>query len=149
MKNFNIAFIVFALTLLSCSTEETEKNNNLLIGTWNVNQVTENGEENTISDCEFLDSREFNNNNSFNFQYFGPGGEECILEGDEQGTWSVENNVLVLKWDVFDEDDPEFSRWPILELTESTLRLKIEYPDEDFPEGWHQVVTYKKSLVND
>lgn len=146
MKNFNLVSLVLALIFLSCSTEEKRSNNNLLIGTWNVNQLTENGEEKTISECDFFDTRQFQINKRFDFQYFGPGVEECILEGDEQGTWSVENNVLILKWDGFDEDDPEFSRWPILELTENTLRLKIEYPDDvDFPEGWHQIATYKKS----
>jgi len=132
--------------IISCSTDNSENNESeqsLIIGTWNVEKVIEDGNQENLSDCEKTDTREFKSSNRFNFEYYGSSGENCINEGNEQGEWSIENNVLVLKWDVYDEDDPQFSRWPIIELSENKLVLKIEYTDEEeFPDGWYQEATF-------
>ncbi|APU09690.1 hypothetical protein A5M85_05145 [Cellulophaga lytica] len=93
MKYFKITLLLLlTISITNCSSDDDNPTESIdpIIGEWKLIQITENGEQITISDCESLNVIEFLNNGSIKDTYFEPNqnnANDCIEFVDNSGEW--------------------------------------------------------------
>jgi hypothetical protein len=95
----------------------------LLIGNWEGKVCTVNGKNPDIPDSEII---KFSSDYRTEFTYIGFGNNfEDIIQS---GSWSLNENILTIKWDENPEEEPILIK--IIELTENSLKWEIEIENE-------------------
>jgi len=119
MKKIKLIISIFLVVLISACNKADENFAELIVGAWSSEKVTING----------IDGSDINN-------WSGPSIALGIKENNRfyrnfrEGTWTLNESKLTLSPN---EDDP-FNDWnyEILELTESSLKLKIELTESKY-----------------
>lgn len=118
------SFVLVTL-FFSCDTsmDDVISTEDLLIGKWQLESYTKNGETpNTISSCELLKTLTFSNNELLMDTYVeSTGGISCILEDSQSSNYYLkENTIKTIYLDLI-----------IDEITVSELYLKILITEND------------------
>ena len=139
MKKLILILLVGSLLSISCGNDDGDNNmpkQNSIVGTWKVTSLTENGTEilqeilTQWSICYWTDVYE---ETTFSSIFFS--GTNCtteILENQATYTINETNASITIDGDVYE----------ILELTNTTLKLRESYEDEG--ENIVDVYTYEK-----
>jgi len=111
MKKLFLLFTVISLVLTSCSSEDSSSQDPL-IGTWTWYQSFDNGVEETLDDCDKMDTIVINSNGTLNESYFYNNNGTCESDGTDSATWqNLGNNVYRIVYDAGTADEE------IIELT--------------------------------
>jgi hypothetical protein len=97
MKKAILFFTLATFLLTSCSSDDGDNSSSsqdLLIGTWTWYQSFFNGEEQSLDDCDKMDTIVINSDGTFNESYFYDDNGTCVSDGTDSGTWqNLGNNV--------------------------------------------------------
>tara|TARA_B110000971_G_scaffold197221_1_gene212910 strand:- start:853 stop:1302 length:450 start_codon:yes stop_codon:yes gene_type:complete len=129
-KFTKIYLLIFTLLTLSCNNDDDDNDNQVadptlkeqITGKWKVIYEKDGG---FISDFGFCDNGqdeiEFKADNTFNDIGFISYLNDCIEDGNEFGSWSTNNNTLILKYD--ETLGYEDENWMIITITETQLNI--------------------------
>ena len=126
MKKTNLVLSLFiGFTILSCSsdddsTSDSINENQMIIGEWKITSETVDGVETVYGNCGG-DVLNISENGDFNDYGLFENNGNCDIDGTENGTWTVENDVLILD---FEESlGLEIENWKINTLTDTELKI--------------------------
>ncbi|WP_158237193.1 lipocalin family protein [Aquimarina sp. MAR_2010_214] len=134
MKKLSLITLLIVTTFISCSKDDdaTPTNQELIIGKWQLTEITDSQGSETLNVCDLMDSYEFKSDKTAIYIEHGGETAESCIPYESKETWSISKNILTAKYDKTTEDAT------ILELNETMLKLKYE------EEGDISTFTYKK-----
>ena len=108
MKKLLLILPLVFFSLFSCGDDDDDETvNNSIVGTWKMISSTANGVSNfNPNDCDDQFTVIFNSNATFVEKYYtnNSSGTSCIEEDTDVGSYSFENNILILN---YTDDDPD------------------------------------------
>lgn len=83
-----LAFLISAITFISCSSDDNSSSKDPIIGTWGYIEVYENGIKGELDNCDLQDIKVFNEDGTFSSEYYesSTGGDNCDKQS-YTGTW--------------------------------------------------------------
>lgn len=121
MKTLKLTLLVMVTTCLtfSCKSDDDGGSSgnlaDLILGTWKWTAASENGVEDTLTECDLMDTVTFTSTAYSGIEH-DPGTAPCT-EYDFNGTYSISGNTII--WDGDSEDTDEIET-----LNSTTLVLK-------------------------
>ena len=118
--------LLSALFLFSCSSDDESEPNEIndLIGTWYLVSWELDGQSQNLDSCDLMSYIMFNSNSSFSRIWYETVSGDCIIEGNDTGSfvYSSENNSITLEFeDIYDGAQTELLN--VLELTNFSLQF--------------------------
>lgn len=108
MKKLILLFSLSSLVLCSCSDDESPMSNeDIMVGTWSIDQWFVNGEERTLDECEKRSLSTVKENGTITLKnfYFDETSGTCQADEIETLTWeNIGDNVYRV---IFDPNTPE------------------------------------------
>ncbi len=127
------------LTILSCGNDDdtgsTTEETTSIVGKWKIVSESVDGIATSYGPCGG-DVLTVNEDNTFTaVGFFSNADDQCVVDGNESGTWSKDNNSLILDYtaNIPTED------WTITDLTATTLKMT-----EPSIDGEEVIRTYNK-----
>jgi len=109
MKNYLLSGILFFTLMVGCKKNDNNCNlsNEKLVGTYKLTAITYKPSGSSthqdvyntfLEPCQRDDLYIFNSNNSFNYV---DAGNVCLPPGNDNSTWSLSGNTLIIDTDIF------------------------------------------------
>lgn len=118
--------LLSALFILSCSSDDESEPNefNDLIGTWYLVSLELDGQSQNLDSCDLMRYIMFNSNSSFSRIWYETVSGDCIIDGNDTGSfvYSLENNSITLEFEDVD-DGAQTELLNVLELTNFSLQF--------------------------
>ena len=136
MKKLTYLFLV--LIIVACSDDEgginanDDSSNDPILGTWSLVSWELDGQIQNLDSCDFLSYIMFNSDLSFERMWYETISGDCIIEGNDTGSYlyNTDNNLIILEFEDID-DGPQIEFFNILELSNSSLMLTL-FEEEQF-----------------
>ena len=94
MKKLILLFTVVTFAFTSCSSDDDSSSSDPLIGIWTWHQSFFNGVEQTLDDCDRMDTVTINANGTLTERYFFEIDGVCEPDGTDAATWQNLGNNL-------------------------------------------------------
>ena len=136
MKKLTYLFLV--LIIVACSDDEgginanDDSSNDPILGTWSLVSWELDVQIQNLDSCDFLSYIMFNSDLSFERMWYETVSGDCIIEGNDTGSYlyNTDNNLIILEFEDID-DGPQIEFFNILELSNSSLMLTL-FEEEQF-----------------
>jgi hypothetical protein len=147
MKNLFISALVIVLTLVSCTNEESQKEDSIkivsIIGKWHTVAAETNGKKMELSDCDLYGYLEFSENNKCVIEQGNFSDNKCN-HYTSYANYTFENGILTYKLGIYE------SKSKITDLTDSgfkstTFYIKDEYGTENISQSEQTTFTVEKT----
>ena len=135
MKKLTYLFLAFLI--VACSDDQgnnanDDSSNEPILGTWSLVSWELDGQIQNLDSCDFLSYIMFNSDLSFERMWYETISGDCIIEGNDTGSYlyNTDNNLIILEFEDID-DGPQIEFFNILELSNSSLMLTL-FEEEQF-----------------
>ena len=135
MKKLTYLFLAFLI--VACSDDQgnnanDDSSNEPILGTWSLVSWELDGQIQNLDSCDFLSYIMFNSDLSFERMWYETVSGDCIIEGNDTGSYlyNTDNNLIILEFEDID-DGPQIEFFNILELSNSSLMLTL-FEEEQF-----------------
>ena len=135
MKKLTYLFLAFLI--VACSDDQgnnanDDSSNEPILGTWSLVSWELDGQIQNLDSCDFLSYIMFNSDLSFEKMWYETISGDCIIEGNDTGSYlyNTDNNLIILEFEDID-DGPQIEFFNILELSNSSLMLTL-FEEEQF-----------------
>ena len=135
MKKLTYLFLAFLI--VACSDDQgnnanDDNSNDPILGTWSLVSWELDGQIQNLDSCDFLSYIMFNSDLSFERMWYETVSGDCIIEGNDTGSYlyNTDNNLIILEFEDID-DGPQIEFFNILELSNSSLMLTL-FEEEQF-----------------
>ena len=135
MKKLTYLFLAFLI--VACSDDQgnnanDDSSNDPILGTWSLVLCELDGQIQNLDSCDFLSYIMFNSDLSFERMWYETISGDCIIEGNDTGSYlyNTDNNLIILEFEDID-DGPQIEFFNILELSNSSLMLTL-FEEEQF-----------------
>ena len=126
-----LIYLFLALIIVACSDDEgnnanDDSSNDPILGTWSLVSLELDGQIQNLDSCDFLSYIMFNSDLSFERMWYETISGDCIIEGNDTGSYlyNTDNNLIILEFEDID-DGPQIEFFNILELSNSSLMLTL------------------------
>tara|TARA_B110000093_G_C12851037_1_gene359316 strand:+ start:265 stop:702 length:438 start_codon:yes stop_codon:yes gene_type:complete len=134
MKKLTYLFLV--LIIVACSDDEgginanDDSSNDPILGTWSLVSWELDGQIQNLDSCDFLSYIMFNSDLSFERMWYETVSGDCIIEGNDTGTYvyNTDNNLITLEFEDID-DGLQIEFLNVLEL--SNISLEFSWFEEE------------------
>jgi|TARA_B110000259_G_scaffold187252_1_gene240814 hypothetical protein len=134
MKKLTYLFLV--LIIVACSDDEgginanDDSSNDPILGTWSLVSWELDGQIQNLDSCDFLSYIMFNSDLSFERMWYETVSGDCIIEGNDTGTYvyNIDNNLITLEFEDID-DGLQIEFLNVLEL--SNISLEFSWFEEE------------------
>lgn len=95
MKNISLCLAIIILSLCSCSSDDdTPRNDDVIIGEWQLREIQQNGGEIPLQACQDQETYIFNEDFSFRVEVYEPveGEEDCVISNFADGAWGTSSD---------------------------------------------------------
>lgn len=127
MKRLFIVISIFIFCCCSTNDNDSDVNeNNILIGSWYLVSWELDGQPQNLDSCNLMSYIMFNSNSSFSRIWYETVSGDCIIEGNDTGSfvYSLENNSITLEFEDVN-DGAQTELFNVLELTNFTLQFSL------------------------
>jgi len=135
MKKLTYLFLAFLI--VACSDDQgnnanDDSSNEPILGTWSLVSWELDGQIQNLDSCDFLSYIMFNSDLSFERMWYETISGDCIIEGNDTGSYlyNTDNNLIILEFDDID-DGPQIEFFNLLELSNSSLVFTL-FEEEQF-----------------
>ena len=132
-----LTYLFLALLIVACSDDQgnnanDDSSNEPILGTWSLVSWELDGQIQNLDSCDFLSYIMFNSDLSFERMWYETISGDCIIEGNDTGSYlyNTDNNMIILEFEDID-DGPQIEFFNILELSNSSLMLTL-FEEEQF-----------------
>ena len=132
-----LTYLFLALLIVACSYDQgnnanDDNSNDPILGTWSLVSWELDGQIQNLDSCDFLSYIMFNSDLSFERMWYETISGDCIIEGNDTGSYlyNTDNNLIILEFEDID-DGPQIELFNILELSNSSLMLTL-FEEEQF-----------------
>ena len=132
-----LTYLFLALLIVACSDDQgnnanDDSSNEPILGTWSLVSWELDGQIQNLDSCDFLSYIMFNSDLSFERMWYETISGDCIIEGNDTGSYlyNTDNNLIILEFEDID-DGPQIEFFNILELSNSSLMLTL-FEEEQF-----------------
>ncbi|MDA9804339.1 lipocalin family protein [Flavobacteriaceae bacterium] len=132
-----LTYLFLALLIVACSDDQgnnanDDNSNDPILGTWSLVSWELDGQIQNLDSCDFLSYIMFNSDLSFERMWYETISGDCIIEGNDTGSYlyNTDNNLIILEFEDID-DGPQIEFFNILELSNSSLMLTL-FEEEQF-----------------
>ena len=129
-----ITYLLLALLIFACSDNEGNNTNNSsnysILGTWSFVLWELDGQIQNLDSCDFMSYITFNSDLSFERMWYETVSGDCIIEGNDTGTYvyNTDNNLITLEFEDID-DGLQIEFLNVLEL--SNISLEFSWFEEE------------------
>ncbi len=129
-----ITYLLLALLIFACSDNEGNNTNNSsnysILGTWSFVLWELDGVIQNLDSCDFMSYITFNSDLSFERMWYETVSGDCIIEGNDTGTYvyNTDNNLITLEFEDID-DGLQIEFLNVLEL--SNISLEFSWFEEE------------------
>jgi hypothetical protein len=131
-----LTYLFLALLIFACSDDEGGNNanddssNDPILGTWSLVSWELDGQIQNLDSCDFLSYIMFNSDLSFERIWYETVFGDCIIEGNDTGTYvyNTDNNLITLEFEDID-DGLQIEFLNVLEL--SNISLEFSWFEEE------------------
>ena len=135
MKKLTYLFLAFLI--VACSDDQgnnanDDSSNEPILGTWSLVSWELDGQIQNLDSCDFLSYIMFNSDLSFERMWYETISGDCIIEGNDTGSflYNTDNNLIILEFEDID-DGPQIEFFNVLELSNSSLVFTL-FEEEQF-----------------
>ena len=135
MKKLTYLFLAFLI--VACIDDQgnnanDDSSNEPILGTWSLVSWELDGQIQNLDSCDFLSYIMFNSDLSFERMWYETISGDCIIEGNDTGSYlyNTDNNLIILEFDDID-DGPQIEFFNLLELSNSSLVFTL-FEEEQF-----------------
>ena len=135
MKKLTYLFLAFLI--VACSDDQgnnanDDSSNEPILGTWSLVSWELDGQIQNLDSCDFLSYIMFNSDLSFERMWYETLSGDCIIEGNDTGSflYNTDNNLIILEFEDID-DGPQIEFFNVLELSNSSLVFTL-FEEEQF-----------------
>ena len=131
-----LLLLFLALLIVACSSDDQGNNTNddssnySILGTWSFVLWELDGQIQNLDSCDFLSYIMFNSDLSFERMWYETVSGDCIIEGNDTGTYvyNTDNNLITLEFEDID-DGLQIEFLNVLEL--SNISLEFSWFEEE------------------
>ena len=136
MKKITLLLVITVMAFTGCkSDDDGASGTDPLIGTWTLHQELVNGQEQTLDDCDKMETIIVNANGTYTEKYFYEANGTCEIDATDVGIWeNLGNSVYRV---TYDAGTPEEESYEIkitfdgntffVEVTEGQITYKDVY----------------------
>ena len=129
-----LIYLFLALIIVACGDDQGNNANDIsndpILGTWSFVLWELDGQIQNLDSCDFMSYITFNSDLSFERMWYETVSGDCIIEGNDTGTYvyNTDNNLITLEFEDID-DGLQIEFLNVLEL--SNISLEFSWFEEE------------------